>query len=594
MSAETQPRAHRALGYAVTGLVTFLLVALIAQPWTAGSGIFDAGGDDLWVQASSQVAASVGPFGIDPNLGWPSGYALWSVPQLGIFLGILLWFLGGVLGAGSAASVLWTVAVVGGLAAMSCLFLFRSVVPTVATAHAAPLAIALGGSPAALVVVGHVNVAAWFMVPLLVGITFRMRGAPRKAGLWWGLAAVGIAVVSPLWWVIVFSLILVVMAFVGLLVREWSAVWDRLIVGAALAVALIVQILLFRGYPNLSGSESRGRWDSNLFGGHFVDFILSSPLANVHLLPFTDLAIGASAEFRPIGVIAGAMGGLLLVVVLLAAGVNKLVPGEPQDKIATLSQWSIVVLVFFVVGGFGNLQAAMAIVIGGGSPARAWSRLGLIVALFGATWLLLMVTRWLQRRQPVGREGVHKDAGAREGGSRRVEWGSIVGVAVSVAVVALYFVDARAIYQMDSVSRVAQQAEFSEYEAVRFVEAANEQSCLVLQLPVTDGLLPRSPTEAKQMAEYYYRGYIPYLMAPDFAWTYGAVSPSAISKLDAIGTSALNPADPELSPFCAVLFDKKAAAELRTEGEPLPGSEVSGLGSPDYSGDRFDVFLLPR
>jgi hypothetical protein len=560
-------------------LLAFVLVALIARPWNAGTGVFAIGGDDLWLQASAQVAASVGPFGIDPNLGWPSGYALWSVPQLGILLGGILWLFGGVLGTSSAAAVLWAIAVVAGLTAMASLFLFRSVIPTVSITFALPLAVALGGSPAPLVVVGHVNVAAWFLLPLLVGISFRMRGCARRERLLWGLAAFALVAVSPLWWVIVFLLFLGLIILVGLIVRDWDAVFDRLILAAALALGLMVQILLFRSYPNLSGSVSRGRWDSNLFGGNLTDFLLASPLANEYLLPFDDLVLGASREFRPIGVVAAVLGLVLVIMVLLGAAVNRFFPDEPGNTIATLTQWSVVVLLFFLTGGFGNLQAAMAVLLGGGSPARTWSRLGLIGALLGATWLLLALTRWSDRRA------------SSSPGTRSV---AVAGVVAAVVVVGIYFVDARQISNVAGVSRVAAQADFAEYGAVEFLRSTQSEPCVTLQLPVTDGLLPRTPQEAEDFPQYYYRGYIPYLMAPQLGWTYGAVSPVAIAELEAIAEPSLTRTDPSLEPFCAVLFDKQAAAVLREEGEPLPGSDVSALGQPDFSGDRFEVFVLPE
>ena len=579
MVAPTRTRWQAPVEYLATGVLTFVLVALIAQPWSAGTGVFSLGGDDLWLQASAQVATSVGPFGIDPNLGWPSGYALWSVPQLGILLGFILWLFGAVFGVGSAAAVLWCVAVVGGLSAMASLFLFRSVIPSVPITFALPLAVALGGSPAALVMVGHMNVAAWFLVPLLIGIAFRMYGCDRRERIIWAATAFVAVAVAPLWWVIVFLLFIGLITAVGLIVRDWDAVRDRLVLVGALVAGLVVQIILFRSYPNLSGSESRGRWDSNLFGGNLTDFLLASPLANEYVLPFNDLVLGASREFRPVGIIGAALGLVLVVMVLLGAAVTKLFPTEASSTISTLTQWSAIVVLFFLTGGFGNLQSAAAIVLGGGSPARAWSRLGIIVALLGATWLLIALTRWREARGPAGI------------GAGSVTLLGVVGAAV---VVGVYFVDARQINNMAGVSRVVAQDEFAEYEAVEFLRDTQNEPCLVLQLPVTDGLLPRTPQEALDNPQYYYRGYVPYLIAPDFTWTYGAVAPSAIAQLDGIADSSMGRNDPSLRPFCAVMYDRQAGAELREEGEPLPGSDVSTLGQADFSGERVDVFLLAR
>ncbi|NQU36840.1 MAG: hypothetical protein HQ526_04490, partial [Actinobacteria bacterium] len=194
--------------YALTGFIATGILVAVLRPWEAGAGIFAIGGDDLWLQASAQVAGRVGPFGIDPNLGWPTGYSIWSVPQIGVYLGTVLWFLGGVLGATSAASVLWAVALTGGVTAASCLFLFRSIVPGCRSVLAVPIAVALGASPAVLVVIGHLNVASWFLIPIFVGIAFRLRRCVGRERVWWLLGALLVALVSPLWWLIVFALLI--------------------------------------------------------------------------------------------------------------------------------------------------------------------------------------------------------------------------------------------------------------------------------------------------------------------------------------------------------------------------------------------------
>jgi len=579
--ADKRGQIRTALAYVLTGLITAGILAVILKPWAVGPGVFAIGGDDLWLQASAQVAAHVGPFGIDPNLGWPSGYSLWSVPQLGILLGTLLWILGGVLGVGSAGSVLWAVAVSGGITAMACLFLLRSVAPGCRWAYAVPLAIALGAPPAGLVVIGHLNVSTWSLVPLLVGITFRLRRATGRARVWLLLAALAVSLVSPLWWLIVFALMIGLMIIIGLVSRDWRGLQNRLWVTAMLLVGLMAQIVIFRNYPNLSGSESRGRWDSNVFGGHLVDFVVASPWANNRVVPFSDLIIGASTEFKPVGLVAGALGAFLVLVSLLGLAANRLLPRGLADHATPLSQWSMVALLCFLVGGIGNLQAAIAILIGGGSPARGWSRLALIVAKFGAAWAVLIATRWHASRLAKS---------PAEGTPAR--WKSVLPLLGAAAVVVVVFADTREVTTMEGVSRIEQPSAFPESGAVEFLRSAESEPCAVLQLPVTDGLLPRTPMEAAERPRFYYRGYIPFLLAPNYTWTYGAVSPQVIAEIEEIADSSLTPGDPALDPFCAVLFDKEAGEILRSEGEPLPGNDVGSLGTPDFANERFEVYLL--
>ena len=81
-------------------------------------------------------------------------------------------------------------------------------------------------------------------------------------------------------------------------------------------------------------------------------------------------------------------------VLLAGTGLRRLFPSLRDDDRDLMSQLSIIVLLFFVVGGLGNLQAAVGVLAGPGSPARAWSRLGLVVALMGCAWLLVALRRW--------------------------------------------------------------------------------------------------------------------------------------------------------------------------------------------------------
>jgi hypothetical protein len=120
---------------------------------------------------------------------------------------------------------------------------------------------------------------------------------------------------------------------------------------------------------------------------------------------------------------------------------------------------------------------------------------------------------------------------------------------------------------------------------------------VVLQLPVTAGLKPRTSGAQTARADFYYRGYVPYLIAPDYSWTYGAISRDALDKLDALAGGDPAPSDAALEPYCAVLFDKLEAAGVMIDAEmenggPQPGSDPSRLGEPDFIGERFDVYLL--
>lgn len=568
--------------YAGVVLVTVLCSIVLIKPWLAADGIFTSGNDYFWIQSSAQVAAQSGPFAVDAHLGWPVGYSLWSVPQLGVWIGAMLWFLGGALGVSSASAVLWVTVAGAALNAVACLFFFRSALPTVRPALAGSFSVAIGAAPAVLFMPAHLNVGAWFLVPFSLGLLFRLdRAAPVRRTASWLVALTVVMVISPLWWVVVVLLLIAALLVPALLLREWYALSMRITVIVAAAIAFGIQVLISSTVPNSSDVVSRTAWDSNTFGGHLVDFVLASPLVDRYLPPMQLLIGGASNELKPIGLIAGLAAIFLVVVLLVGTALRRLLPSLRDVDRDLLSQMSIIALLFFVVGGLGNLQAAAGVLAGPGSPARAWSRLGLIVALLGCTWALIALRRWAVAESPHAR-------------SQNV---ASFGVWLLAAVVFVaWFVDSAATGTikfriMGDGPRVAAPSEFAEYGAVAFI-AKSRQPCPVLQLPVTNGLVPRTKKEANELSELYYRGYVPFLINPDYYWTYGSVAVNDLEDISRAATQVVAGEPTAQDRYCAVLFDKSVAPLRDRSGQLLQGSDPSKLGAPAFTSDRFDVYLL--
>ena len=584
---------HRAqLGaYAGVVLATVLFSAILIKPWIATDGIFTSGNDYWWIQSSAQVAAQSGPFAVDPHLGWSVGYSLWSVPQLGIWIGVMLWLLGGILGFSSAAAVLWVAVASAALNAAACLFFFRSALPTVRPALAGSFSIALGAAPAVLFMPAHLNVGAWFLVPFAFGLLFRLnRRLSTRRTITWLVALAVVMVIAPLWWVVVVLLLISAALVPALLLRQWRALAYRIVIVVAAAVAFGIQVLISSTVPNSSDVLSRSPWDSNAFGGHLVDFVLSSPLVDRYLPPMQLLITGASKELKPIGLIAGLAAVFLVFVLLAGTGLRRLFPSLRDDDRDLMSQLSIIVLLFFVVGGLGNLQAAVGVLAGPGSPARAWSRLGLVVALMGCAWLLVALRRWAVA------EELNKpdEPDASQAPNRRA---ATFGVWLLAAVVLVaWFVDSAATGTikfriMGDGPRVAAPSTFAEYDAVNFI-SRSRQPCPVLQLPVTNGLVPRTKKESEELSELYYRGYVPFLINPDYYWTYGSVAVSDLEDISRTATQIAAGDSQAQARYCAVLFDKAVAPLRDRSGQPLQGSDPSKLGTPAFTSERFDVYLL--
>lgn len=626
------PSIRRSIRYLLIAVAATAIAAVIIRPWSASGGIFTAGGDFWWVQASAEAAGQAGPFGIDPHLAWPNGYSVWSVPQFGVFLAVCLWFLAGLVGLSSASTVLWAVAISAGLNSAACLYFFRSlsfrgprsskwtsadegieapigqadpgqVVSGESTRIGEPLAlafaIALGASPAVLFMPGHLNVGAWFLVPLILGLIVRIdlwrsTGSPRRA-----IATVTccglVGLLSPMWWLVVALLLVSVMAIPPLIFRQWRSFGWRVALIAGLLAGFVVQLILTLRVPNANEANTRGPWDSNTFGGHLSDFLLASPLFDRLVPRMAELLGGASREFKPLGIIAGIAGLVAVLVVLLGTAIARRTTLVRERQRDTVSQLTIVTLLFFLVGGLGNLQAAAAVVVGTASPARAWSRLGLVLALMGCLWLGVFIEAWLRRR--------HRwlAAGSTGQASQKPVSNDFLVLSVAALVFLVWFIDTSAtrlitFTTMGTATQTAPPQQFAEFGAIDYI-VTNREPCPILQLPATDGLLVRTPAELKDLTRFYYRSYLPYLIAPTYFWSYGSVNADDLARVDDLaaqvqreGSAALAAAD---VPYCAVLFDREAAMNLDRKRRPLPGSDVTRLGAPGFSNDRFDVFLLP-
>ena len=129
---------------------------------------------------------------------------------------------------------------------------------------------------------------------------------------------------------------------------------------------------------NYSGEGSRFPWQSDVFGGRFLDLVLSSPFLNERFNLIEKLQEGISPEAKTsfIGLVLG-LSVIILFIYILNDQNYKL--DIPRD----FKKLSLIILLFFTVGGLGNLQAGFFVLFDQVSPARVWFRLGVVLGILG-------------------------------------------------------------------------------------------------------------------------------------------------------------------------------------------------------------------
>jgi hypothetical protein len=567
LNTSSSPIVARLVVYLIPAFLSALVVviALGLFSWVPG-GIFSQGGDTLWVQAMAQAHAQAGPIGADQHLGWPIGLSPWSHPQLGLFFGIVTW-LAGAIGFGSAAS---TGIVVGAVAALVCagttLFL-RTVVHDRFKATVVIFSIAVGASPFVIGKLGHFSVAGVFLIPIAFAVTNKRYPTRFRRVAWLSVGAVA-AILSPLWWVVVAGFLLFMGLIVSLVSLRGKTAGAWLTGGSACIIGFFVQYLVALGFAESTTIVTRGAWESNFYGGRFVDFLTASPLVNSLVPVQARLSGGGSPEPSMVGIV------LVVAAIFAVFLVVAVFPGKiaSRDHSYILRTTTTLTLLAFVVGGLGNLQAGLAALMETSSPARVWARLIVVLALLGLAWVLLAV----------------RDTGPGRAFRKTV---------VAVPILALVSVFVLAEVTSTRTPEPAQAQGFSEYGPVSFLRE-NLAPCPVAQLPQDDFPLPRAlPKDVIDTAYVqglYYRPFIPYVMAPEFYWSYGSWNPSAKNRMQDLNRT-LDDADLEYlksGGFCAVLYDTRLADVAKTGGKKLEGRDLRVTIPPSYSNERYQVFLL--
>jgi hypothetical protein len=428
------------------------------------------------------------------------------------------------------------------------------------------MAWAISISSSVFVVTHQINLSLFVAVPFVLGAcaqSLRTEGRPSKRLV---VAVVMVGFLTPLWWIVVLFLALPFFLLPFAVRRTWrealrvGVVWVAMCVGFAMQT--VVFLLAKRGGPG--DDVSRGAFESNLWFGHLADLFTGSPLIR-RALP------GATGRLRPgttldIGYGIPLLVGTLLVVALVLA----LPPRRNREGRDTtlLSAMSITFLLYWLGGGLGNLQAAVAAAVGGVSPARIWYRMVLPLAIVGAAWLAV----WSEGRYTIRR-------------TRR--W-----TAAAAALLVLLSIGDLVVNDDGALTYTAPDAPQYDLPAIRYLEA-HTHPCPVAQFPneaIPNGVIAADSIISPNV----YRGMIPYVIAPEYHWTAGSFSRA---RPDALASMPGDITDADLVTLrrmgvCAVLYDRVAGGPAAAQEAPLAGRTVTFSQPADYHDDRYQLYLL--
>lgn len=550
--------------YAIAFVIPTAILIFFSLPLGTVEPSILTDGDFLFFETQISSAGQVGPLATNLHLNWPLGTNSWSVPQSGLLILILSWLINGVLGASVLTTYYLVYCLSAGLAGLSILYFLRSIHKNgiALSILSTSLAVLIAGSLFPILKLVHPNVDLYFLVPLTFGAVIRMATSKSM----WNVALLFFAaLLSPLWWSVVAIFLLIFSLPATLFSHKSKSI--RIILLPALVVSLgtAPQLALSYLHGTPGSASTRGAWDSNIYGGHLTDLIASAwgVLKPLHL--WEKFSPGTSIEGNVVGTLGGIL-GLLSMFMLISAFPIK----SDSKEIKFLATFTTVTVALFLLGGLGNLQAALFVLFGQESPARVWSRLIIILVVLGAAWLQLI---FLQTQLTFHNQG-------------RGKYFQILSALLVVCIIGLTLLDYR---KVEGIQEPVPLSNLPESSAISYI-SEHLKPCPIAQLPLDSTPSPLI-VDWKQTEKFYYRSYIPYLLLPDFYWTYGDITGNSHLQLADLGTEISSDQVRELG-YCAVLFDKEAASLSKEQSIDTSGIVISSTESPSFSSPRYDVYLL--
>ena len=328
---------------------------------------------------------------------------------------------------------------------------------------------------------------------------------------------------------------------------------------------------LYLRHTDIVGPSGRNPWQSNVFGGRLSDILVSSPFLNqkFNLLEKLNEAVSPEARITQFGTIFGI--GVIISLIYFVSSLIRQFEFMPQDMHLLIFTF----LIFFILGGLGNLQASILFLMNQISPARSWSRLIIFIGILG----LFIIFKFLE----------HKNL-------------SFKFIFLTFTFLILFsFLDLNAAKKPEFLDKRL----IDEYKSINFIQTSTKK-CPVLQLPLDTYPIPQDFL-FENGGKFVYNEFIPYLLSENNQWSVGGTpfnnywikNISLPRNIDSNYFIEL-----KNQGYCAVLFDKDFAkwqigrnAGINTETGDLtnwgnwPGVEISNV-QPDYEDTRYSVYLL--
>ena len=562
------------LNFLVVFIYAFLLFFISNQMYAFPSSlsitkIFET--DGIFTQVQIQAFIDGAIFGSTDNLGFPLGYSHWVIPQFGLVDATILWLLGNLTsitnyGLLSIAGILTLLLNLGSMYYLG-LRINRSRV----TAFSFGL-IGLT-TPFAINSLVHIHVMKIFIIPTVLILLFQLIRNEKLTKLNVFLYLVIIFNAS-LFWINVLLAILIVVIILEFFDRiifkfESTLLKNYLKIFAYVLIGFVFHAFLFWYNSTLMGLSDRFPWQSDIFSGKFSDVLVGSPFLNKFFPRLDNLVPGTSTEAwsNMLG-LPLIIGFIFAIYFILTLSLDKF--KNTFNLTAPLRQFAIVSVLFFVIGGLSNLQAAFFVLIGSGSPMRTWSRLSIVVSIIG---LVIFYTIFEHRL-------------------KLIHLKLLMFLIIFFSLIDLLSLEK---YQQNKDNW----GDREQYKSVTFI-SQRLQPCPVLQLPVDTYLLPQGALD--KAYRYYWTNLIPYLVLPDFKWTSAIYTdspgwknviekiPSEISKQDVNSLSKT---------YCAIFFDKNFSqyqidrnAGLKYTIGLWPGLRMSPELNPDFEDTRYSVYVI--
>jgi hypothetical protein len=332
-------------------------------------------------------------------------------------------------------------------------------------------------------------------------------------------------------------------------------------------VAFFLNYFLIYINRDYRGTTSRFPWQSNVFGGRFADILVSSPFINSKINLLEKLSEGLSPEgtTSSVGIVLGI--GVILTLLFSIAAL------QPKKLNLPLGFTGILVILwlFFISGGLGNLQAALLLLLDQTTPLRAWFRILVVLGILGFYLLLKLLEAF-----PI--QNYFKNI-------------------ILFLIIIVSIIDGQHMKYI----KLTEKKDVIEYSAVKFLESETKD-CPVLQIPVDTFPLMQDFIFSNGQ-KFYYNHAIPYILSDNNQWSLYAIPGNKFFQQYKDISSEIDPIQANLlasQGFCAILFDKDFSqwqidrqAGLDFTVGNWPGLRMN-LGSPDFDNGRYQIYLLNK